>query len=54
MTQREVAAELGRIIGELFHSEGSLERAVEELEHQVADWRAAITPIRQDTPDAPV
>jgi hypothetical protein len=52
MTQQEVSAEIGRLLGLLFHSKGSLVGAVEELEHTIADWRAAITPAEK--PDAAV
>lgn len=44
MTQKELSGELGRILGLLMHQEGSLERAVEQVEAEIADWRKAITP----------
>lgn len=44
MTHPELAAEIGRLLGSLFHSHGSLERAVEEIEQEIKGWRDAITP----------
>ena len=52
MTQQEVSAEIGRILGVLFHTKGSLEAAVEELEHTIADWRAALAHKPEDSHDA--
>jgi hypothetical protein len=48
MTQKELSGEMGRILGLLMHQEGSLERAVEQVEAEIADWRAAITPSAAD------
>lgn len=44
MTQEQLSGELGRILGLLMHHEGSLERAIEQVESEIADWRSAITP----------
>lgn len=43
MSQEQLAAEIGRLLGLLMHHNGSLERAIEEIENEIADWRAAIT-----------
>lgn len=48
MTQRKLAAEIGRLIGELRHDEGSLERAIEAIEAEIADWRAELSPTEQE------
>jgi hypothetical protein len=44
VTQEQLSGELGRILGLLMHHEGSLERAIEQVESEIADWRGAITP----------
>lgn len=45
MNQKELSGELGRILGLLMHREGSLERAIEQVEAEIADWRKAITTV---------
>lgn len=43
MDQEQLSGEIGRLLGLMMHREGSLERAIEQIEAEIAYWRAAIT-----------